>query len=108
MTDKNSDYCYKAEDSKPWLYLLHHMHHCKENCAHKIHHCFAIGENGEEFEIEHLIFEDRLYHIILGNPANIVKDHLGNQFKVVKQNIDGQEVNVLTGLVENQEIKPDI
>ncbi|MCK4635069.1 MAG: hypothetical protein KAT37_04295 [Candidatus Aenigmarchaeota archaeon] len=83
-------------EQENWIYLLHHMHHRKDG-KHEIHHCFVLDEDDSKYKIEHLKDGDELLHIVLGNPPEVVLDHIGNSFLIETRAINGKEYKILVG-----------
>lgn len=78
-----------------WLYLIHHLHHYKTKngkVVHEIHHCFLFSkknEEGEKFKVNHLLYKNKLYHILEEDFSGILFDHANNSYKIFFQKIGG-------------------
>lgn len=83
----------KSLNFDEWLYLIHHLHHYKTKdgkVVHKTHHCFLFSkknEKGEKFKIKHLLYRNKLYHILEENFSGVFFDHANNSYKIFSQKI---------------------
>jgi len=92
----------EGEQLKTGLYDIHHMHHYQDGdtVIHEIHHCPLFSETemkGEEFSQEHLLIDQKLYHILLGNPPTLVYDHADKSYNVEEKEINNQKYYIITG-----------
>ncbi len=73
------------------LYLVHHMHHFKKRTkgknvvVHDLHHCYLFSKKnmkGEKFKIGHLLFNNKIFHVLNKKHSGFLYDHENNKFKV--------------------------
>lgn len=85
---------YLTEKEQEHLYPVHHMHHLKtkKGATHELHHCFLFSEKemkGEKFTIDHLVFEDKLYHFIDRPHSGKLYDHADRAFPIRQITLGG-------------------
>lgn len=86
---KHLDLITEDEQSAQKLYLIHHMHHYQEkkDIIHEIHHCLLFSGcsmGGEKYSVEHQLIGKKLYHVVLGEPPEVLYDHEDNNYEIVE------------------------
>lgn len=83
----HQDLLTEKEQEEQKLYLVHHMHHYqnKDGVAHELHHCPLFTKpnlEGDQYSLEHLVFEKKLYHILDRKPEGNLYDHANNSYQI--------------------------
>jgi len=89
-----------TEKEQERLYLIHHMHHLKsnQNALHELHHCFLFSEKnmkGDKYQIKHLVFTSKLFHVLNKTFSGRLYDHKNRAFKIAIKKILGKNRSVV-------------
>lgn len=98
----------------PFVYLIHHVHHLAgkgKAVREELHHCplfAATGERGQEYVVDDLRDGDRVYHVVQveggAQPPDVLYDHLGNAYRIVRREVAGKAAWVVAGLKPGQKV----
>lgn len=109
---KELDKTWKFSD-KDWLYLCHHMHENPKNILdiEQLHHCDLFTEKnmkGDVYTQKHVKNGKKHLHAIDTDDVKSVPKslygHLGNEFKITKKTIDGEQYAVLASIINKEGI----
>jgi len=89
-----------TEKEQERLYFVHHMHHLKSNqsALHELHHCFLFSEKntkGDRYQIKHLVFTGKLFHVLNKTSSGKLYDHKNRAFKIAIKKILGKNRSVV-------------
>ena len=92
----HQDFLTEKEQEEQKLYFVHHMHHYQDEdqAIHELHHCPLFTKpnlKGDQYSLEHLIFEGKLYHILDKKPENVLYDHANNSYQAKELEFDHEK-----------------
>lgn len=92
----HQDFLTEKEQEKQKLYFVHHMHHYQDGdqAQHELHHCPLFTKpnlEGDQYSLEHLVFAEKLYHVLDRKSENVLYDHANNSYQIKELNFSNKK-----------------
>jgi len=98
---RHKDLISEKDQEESGLYFVHHMHHyeAKEEAVHEVHHCPLFSKKdmkGEQYSLNHLLLDGKLYHVLDRKPVGVLYDHTNRGYKIKEIRINNKKYYVFS------------